>query len=113
MTTLFWEKRNTEAIIEARQNLYEYKRELTDLAKQYAETETANLIQDMIDKYTSDIEPETEKLRNFKYALSTIECSDGGEYMGGCDDDTKSFSTRTIYISRNSNFSQRRASCNF
>ncbi len=82
-------KRNTEAIIEARQNLYEYKRELTDLAKQYAETGNENLIQDMIDKYTSDIRPEAEKLRNFKYALSTIECSDGGEYMGGCDDDIR------------------------
>lgn len=82
-------KRNAEAIIESRQNLYSFKRKLADLAKQYADSGDEMLIQEMIDLYISDIRPEVEKLRNFKYSLSTIECSDGGEYMGTCDDDER------------------------
>lgn len=82
-------KRNSEGIIEARQNMYRYKRSLGDLAKQYADTGEEALIQDMIDLYIRDIRPEAEKLRDFKYASSKIECSDGGDYMGNCDDDVR------------------------
>ena len=82
-------KKNTEQIIEAKQNLYNFKNQLSDLAKQYADSGNENLIQDMIDLYIGEIRPEAEKLRDFQYASSTIECSDGSEYMGGCDDDIR------------------------
>uniref|UniRef100_A0A6C0CQI6 Uncharacterized protein n=1 Tax=viral metagenome TaxID=1070528 RepID=A0A6C0CQI6_9ZZZZ len=82
-------KRNAEEIVVARQNLYDLKRQLNDLAKQYEDTGDEALIQDMVEMYIRDIRPEAEKLRDFKYAVSKIECSDGGEYMGGCDDDIR------------------------
>ena len=82
-------KKNTEEIIEAKQNLYDYKKELSDLAKQYADSGNEALIQEMIEVYIGKIRPEAEKLRGFQYAASMIECSDGSEYMGGCDDDIR------------------------
>ena len=82
-------KKNNEEIIEAKQNLYNYKQQLSDLAKQYADSGNEALIQEMIELYIGQIRPEAEKLRGFQYAASMIECSDGTEYMGGCDDDIR------------------------
>lgn len=82
-------KKNAEEIIEAKQNLYNFKNQLSELAKQYAESGDEALIQDMIELYIGEIRPEAEKLRDFQYAVSMIECSDRSEYMGACDDDIR------------------------
>lgn len=82
-------KRNKEEIIEAVQNLYNFKKDLSELAKRYAETGEEQLITDMVEKYVGDIRPEVEKLRSLKYPSSNIECDDGEEYMGACDDDIR------------------------
>ena len=60
-----------------------------NLHKQYADSGNEALIQEMIELYIGQIRPEAEKLRGFQYAASMIECSDGTEYMGGCDDDIR------------------------
>ena len=63
---------------------------MSDLAKQYADSGNETLIQEMIELYIGEIRPEAEKLRDFQYAvIYMIECSDGSEYMGGCDDDIR------------------------
>lgn len=82
-------KRNKEEIVEAVQNIYGFKKELSVLAKEYAETGEEQLITDMVEKYVGDIRPEVEKLRGLKYPNSMIECDDGEEYMGACDDDIR------------------------
>lgn len=82
-------KRNKEEIIEATQNIYDYKKQLKELAKQYADSGEEQLITEMVEKYIGDIRPEVEKLRDLKYPSSMIECDDGEEYMGACDDDIR------------------------
>lgn len=82
-------KRNKEEIIETVQNIYGYKNQLKELAKQYADSGDEQLITEMVEKYIGDIRPEVEKLRGLKYPSSAIECDDGEEYMGACDNDIR------------------------
>jgi len=82
-------KRNKVEINEAKENLNNFKEELSDLAKQYSESGDEMLINNMVENYIGKIRPEAEKLREYQYSQSSIECSNGDEYMGGCDDDLR------------------------
>lgn len=53
------------------------KEQLKNLGKKYNETGKQNIIIDMVEKYISEIEPLTERIRELKYKYVTVECDDG------------------------------------
>ena len=76
--------RNKQAIQTEESYLIIAKQKLKNLSKQYQEEGSQQLIRDMVEHYKEDIIPIVTRLRNLKYALNTIECSDGD--MPPCQD---------------------------
>ena len=68
---------NIENLKEANVNLFILKEQLKELGKKYNETGKPNIITEIVEKYTSQLEPLANKIRNLKYKNVTIECSDG------------------------------------
>jgi hypothetical protein len=78
-------KRNIAAINVVEEQLFTSKERLRELARQYDEDGTEQLIQDMVEVYTSDISPLVTRLRTLKYAYNGIECGSGE--IAPCEDD--------------------------
>lgn len=78
-------KRNGAAIKVVEDQLFASKERLHELAKQYDEEGTEQLITDMVELYVGDICPLVTRLRNLKYAYNAVECGTGE--AGPCEDD--------------------------
>lgn len=68
---------NKTQLNKAQGQFYIEKQELTNLGKQYEETEKPSIIRDMVEKYVSVIEPLTEEIRRLKYKYVELECENG------------------------------------
>lgn len=71
-------KRNSVAIKVVEDQLFASKEQLRELAKQYDEDGSEQVIRDMVELYKSDIIQLTTRVRNLKYAYNAVECGNGG-----------------------------------
>lgn len=67
---------NKDKLKLALDTLFQQKEELKGLAKEFDETEQISYIKEMVEKYTTMIQPLVQNIRDLKYKNQQIECND-------------------------------------